>query len=288
MSPTRTGIVWSSTLIRELRIKVDDHTIPVLVGDMASTHAPGDFTLVYLVYNTISNLLNQSEQVACFRNAAREVTRGVPEAGDLLGLVQQVGDRVVDQVDKREVSRGVCAGHVSDEDGNRVVVDLGSQLANHRLGQLDPDDGYAALGQRDGHASGADGELEGSASTCELGQSVNGRFQHLGGEHAGARRVVCPSSGHVPDVFLSHVSHLGSEGPGRSSGFPAPGAEERPPPSPARGRTAFRVCPAFRRSNPSGGERTGSLGALTCGDSLVERVCDGPRGEGDVVADDPE
>jgi len=70
------GIELSKPMIRELRIKVDDHTIPVLVGDMASTHAPGDFTLVYLVYNTISNLLNQSEQVACFRNAARHLTRG--------------------------------------------------------------------------------------------------------------------------------------------------------------------------------------------------------------------
>ena len=86
------GIELSKPMIRELRTKVDDHTIPVLVGDMASTHAPGDFTLVYLVYNTISNLLNQSEQVACFRNAARHLTRGgrfvielwVPELRKLL------------------------------------------------------------------------------------------------------------------------------------------------------------------------------------------------------------
>ncbi|MBY0443344.1 MAG: hypothetical protein K2Q25_14600 [Mycobacteriaceae bacterium] len=32
--------------------------------------------LVYLVYNTISNLLTQAEQVACFRNAARHLTAG--------------------------------------------------------------------------------------------------------------------------------------------------------------------------------------------------------------------
>jgi hypothetical protein len=43
---------------------------------MASATAPGPFTLVYLVYNTISNLLTQSEQVACFRNAARHLTPG--------------------------------------------------------------------------------------------------------------------------------------------------------------------------------------------------------------------
>ena len=38
--------------------------------------APGTFTLVYLVYNTISNLLTQAEQVACFRNAARHLAPG--------------------------------------------------------------------------------------------------------------------------------------------------------------------------------------------------------------------
>ncbi|HZL05052.1 MAG TPA: class I SAM-dependent methyltransferase, partial [Coriobacteriia bacterium] len=31
------GIELSKPMIRELRTKVDDHTIPVLVGDMAST-----------------------------------------------------------------------------------------------------------------------------------------------------------------------------------------------------------------------------------------------------------
>jgi hypothetical protein len=44
--------------------------IPAVVGDMATAGAPGKYTLVYLVYNTISNLLTQAEQVACFRNAA--------------------------------------------------------------------------------------------------------------------------------------------------------------------------------------------------------------------------
>ena len=43
---------------------------------MATTCAPGKYTLVYLVYNTISNLLTQAGQVACFRNAARHLTPG--------------------------------------------------------------------------------------------------------------------------------------------------------------------------------------------------------------------
>jgi SAM-dependent methyltransferase len=69
-----TGIELSRPMIDRLRTKVDEGTIPVVVGDMATTGAPGQYTLVYLVCNTISNLLTQAEQVACFRNAARHLT----------------------------------------------------------------------------------------------------------------------------------------------------------------------------------------------------------------------
>jgi SAM-dependent methyltransferase len=71
-----TGIELSAPMIRQLRTKVEEPTIPVVLGDMASTRAPGEFSLVYLVFNTISNLLTQAEQVACFRNAARHLQPG--------------------------------------------------------------------------------------------------------------------------------------------------------------------------------------------------------------------
>ena len=71
-----TGIELSQPMIDLLRTKVDEATITVLVGDMATTVAPGEYTLVYLVFNTISNLLTQAEQVECFRNAARHLTPG--------------------------------------------------------------------------------------------------------------------------------------------------------------------------------------------------------------------
>jgi SAM-dependent methyltransferase len=70
------GIELSVPMVDELRTKVDEATIPVVLGDMATTRAPGRFTLVYLVFNTIANLLTQPEQVACFRNAARHLTPG--------------------------------------------------------------------------------------------------------------------------------------------------------------------------------------------------------------------
>jgi SAM-dependent methyltransferase len=71
-----TGIELSGPMIDQLRTKANETAIPVVTGDMATTRAPGAYTLVYLVYNTISNLLTQSEQVACFRNAARHLMPG--------------------------------------------------------------------------------------------------------------------------------------------------------------------------------------------------------------------
>jgi hypothetical protein len=43
---------------------------------MATARVPGEFSLVYLVFNTIGNLLTQAEQVACFRNAAQHLSSG--------------------------------------------------------------------------------------------------------------------------------------------------------------------------------------------------------------------
>jgi SAM-dependent methyltransferase len=71
-----TGIELSIPMIERLRTKVDDATIPVIAGDMTTAVAPGEYALVYLVFNTISNLLTQAEQVRCFRNAARHLVRG--------------------------------------------------------------------------------------------------------------------------------------------------------------------------------------------------------------------
>lgn len=70
------GIELSQPMLDRLREKVSADDIPVSLGDMASTRVPGEFTLVYLVFNTISNLLSQDEQVACFRNAASHLVPG--------------------------------------------------------------------------------------------------------------------------------------------------------------------------------------------------------------------
>ena len=70
------GIELSEHMAAVLRRKIDEDALPVTIGDMAATTVPGKFTVVYLVYNTITNLLTQDEQVECFRNAARHLTPG--------------------------------------------------------------------------------------------------------------------------------------------------------------------------------------------------------------------
>lgn len=70
------GIDSSAAMLAELRKQVDEKTLPAQVGDMALDSVSGRFSLVYLVYNTISNLLTADAQRACFRNAARHLTPG--------------------------------------------------------------------------------------------------------------------------------------------------------------------------------------------------------------------
>lgn len=69
-----TGVELSQPMVDQLHRKMPD--LPVVVGDMATSKVPGKFSLVYLVWNSIGNLPNQAEQVACFRNAADHLAPG--------------------------------------------------------------------------------------------------------------------------------------------------------------------------------------------------------------------
>src|SRR5207248_7367503 len=48
----------------------------VVIGDFSTSRVDGEFSLVYLVFNTIFNLRTQDEQVGCFENAARHLAAG--------------------------------------------------------------------------------------------------------------------------------------------------------------------------------------------------------------------
>lgn len=63
-------------MVDQLRRKASAEEIPVVVGDMTTSTVPGQFSLVFLVWNSLANLLTQDEQVECFRNAARHLSPG--------------------------------------------------------------------------------------------------------------------------------------------------------------------------------------------------------------------
>ncbi|MFN8517864.1 MAG: class I SAM-dependent methyltransferase [Chloroflexota bacterium] len=70
------GIDRSRAMIERLRAKPGGELVHVEVGDMTSTRVPGSFSMVYLVFNTIMNLVTQDAQVACFQNAAAHLGPG--------------------------------------------------------------------------------------------------------------------------------------------------------------------------------------------------------------------
>lgn len=70
------GIELSPDMVAELRKKPGSDEVEVTIGDMAATRLGSDFSLVYLVANTIMNLTTQDAQVACFENAAAHLRPG--------------------------------------------------------------------------------------------------------------------------------------------------------------------------------------------------------------------
>lgn len=70
------GIELSSDMVDQLRSKPGSDAIDVTIGDMTTARVDGEFALVYLVFNTVTNLTTQDAQVACFENAARHLRPG--------------------------------------------------------------------------------------------------------------------------------------------------------------------------------------------------------------------
>jgi SAM-dependent methyltransferase len=70
------GIDISEAMLEELRRKPGAGRVATTAGDFATTRVDGTFRLAYLVFNTITNLITQDEQVACFQNAAAHLEAG--------------------------------------------------------------------------------------------------------------------------------------------------------------------------------------------------------------------
>lgn len=70
------GIELSQDMVDRMREKPGGNEVEVVIGDMSRASTGRSYGLVYLVFNTIGNLLSQDDQVRCFQNAARHLEPG--------------------------------------------------------------------------------------------------------------------------------------------------------------------------------------------------------------------
>lgn len=113
------GIELSRPMAAKLHEKPVGADIPVVIGDMTTATVPGEFSLVYLVFNTIGNVERQEAQVAVFRNAARHLVDGGH-------FVVEVG---VPDLRRLPPGQTVQPFHVSDERFGFDEFDVATQHA---------------------------------------------------------------------------------------------------------------------------------------------------------------
>jgi hypothetical protein len=61
-------------MVAQLRAKPGGEQIAVTIGDFAGVPVPGAYRLIFVVANTLFNLLTQDDQVRCFENVAAHLT----------------------------------------------------------------------------------------------------------------------------------------------------------------------------------------------------------------------
>lgn len=100
------GIEQSASMVEQLRAKPGGSGIDVTVGDMSTVTRPDRYSLVFLIFNSIHNLVTQDGQVRCFENAAQHldddgvfvVETGVPWRGPREGSYVEVAGIALDEV----------------------------------------------------------------------------------------------------------------------------------------------------------------------------------------------
>lgn len=68
------GIDISQAMVDVLRTQPGGDGIAVTMGDFSDVPVAGTYRLIYVVYNTLHNLLTQDDQVRCFKNVASHLT----------------------------------------------------------------------------------------------------------------------------------------------------------------------------------------------------------------------
>jgi SAM-dependent methyltransferase len=68
------GIDISPAMIAQLRAKPGGENISVTIGNFADVSVSGAYRLIFVVWNTLFNLLTQEDQLRCFENVADHLT----------------------------------------------------------------------------------------------------------------------------------------------------------------------------------------------------------------------
>lgn len=68
------GIDFSPAMIAKLQAKSGADKLGITLGNFADVAVPHTYRLIYVIFNTLFNLLTQEEQVRCFENVAAHLT----------------------------------------------------------------------------------------------------------------------------------------------------------------------------------------------------------------------
>ncbi len=68
------GIDISPAMVEQLHARPGGDQLSVTIGDFADVPVSGAYRLIYVVFNTLFNLLTQEDQVRCFENVAAHLT----------------------------------------------------------------------------------------------------------------------------------------------------------------------------------------------------------------------
>ncbi|MGZ3644291.1 MAG: class I SAM-dependent DNA methyltransferase [Ktedonobacteraceae bacterium] len=68
------GIDFSAPMVARLRAKPGGDQILVMIGNFADVSVQGTYRLIFVVFNSLFNLLTQDDQVRCFQNVAAHLT----------------------------------------------------------------------------------------------------------------------------------------------------------------------------------------------------------------------
>ena len=68
------GIDASPKMVEKMREKQGGDAIPVTIGNFADVKVPGQFSLIFVVFNTFFSLPSQEDQLRCLAGVARHLT----------------------------------------------------------------------------------------------------------------------------------------------------------------------------------------------------------------------